>query len=137
MDELVRLLAAALIGSAIIAGMYGTRALLRRRLHANRDQSAADLADLYGLPSDRASVLYLWGDRCVQCVALQEPALKKLSAAEPVEVRKLKAVSEPDLTRRFGILSVPATVVIGADHLVRAVNVGFADEATLRSQLVS
>ena len=135
MEELLRLGLAAVLGGAVIAAACGGRALFRRRLALHRNTPAADLAERYDLPRGRPGVLYFWGDRCVQCISLQEPALQRLSNGNPVVVRKLKAVLEPELTKRFNILTVPSTVVIGSDHRIRSVNVGFADEETLRRQL--
>lgn len=135
MDELIRLAMAAGLAAIIIAASLAARAFYRRRLAAHRDEPAADLAARYELPAGQSAILYLWGDRCVQCVALQEPAIDRLSATHPVQVRKLRAVTETELTSRFNILTVPSTVVIGPDHRVRGVNIGFTDEQTLGKQL--
>lgn len=135
MEELFRLLVAAGLGAAIIAVSLLFRALYRRRVAAHQDQPAGDLVTRYELAAGQPAILYLWGDRCVQCVALQEPALDRLVERQPIQLRKLRAVTEPELTRRFNILTVPSTVVIGADHRVRAVNIGFTDDQVLMEQL--
>lgn len=135
MDELVRLGVAALLGGVIVAAACGARALYFRRLAGHAEAPADDLLARYDLPAGEPGILYFAGERCVQCVALQEPALKRLASVHPVNIRKLDAVGEPDITRRFNILTVPATVVIGADQRIRSVNVGFADERTLLQQL--
>lgn len=135
MDELLRLGFATLLGGAIVASACVARGLFRRRLASHTEAPADDLLARYDLPAGEPGILYFSGARCVQCVALQEPALKRLESVHPVNIRKLDAVGEPDLTRRFNILTVPATVVIGADQRVRGVNVGFADEKTLLQQL--
>lgn len=135
MDELLRLAIAAALGGAVIAAACVARALFRRKLASHREAPADDLIERYDLPTGEPGILYFSGDRCVQCVALQEPALKRLASVRPVNVRKLTAVTEPELTKRFNILTVPSTVVIGPDHRVRGVNVGFADEETLLQQL--
>jgi len=134
-EELFRLVLAVGLGAIIIAGSLAARSLYRRRIAAHRNEPAADLAARYDLAAGQPAILYLWGERCVQCVALQEPAIDRLSAIHPVQVRKLKAVAEAGLTSRFNILTVPSTVVIGPDHRILGVNIGFTDEQTLGQQL--
>jgi hypothetical protein len=134
-QEVIRLAIAAALGGGILGAACLGRTLFRRKLAGHRSAAADDLVSQYDLPAGEPGILYFSGDRCVQCVALQEPALARLAKLQPVNVRKLRAVAEPELTRRFNILTVPSTVVIGADHRVRGVNVGFADEKTLLEQL--
>ena len=135
MEEIVRLAIALVLGAGVIGAACAGKALFRRTLESHREAAADDLVSQYDLPAGEPGILYFSGDRCVQCVALQEPALARLAKVQPVNVRKLVAVAEPALTKRFNILTVPSTVVIGADHRVRGVNVGFADEKTLLQQL--
>ena len=135
MEELIRLAVAAALGGGVLGMSCLGRTLFRRKLAGHHSEAADDLVSRYGLAAGEPGILYFSGDRCVQCVALQEPALARLAKLRPVNVRKLLAVAEPELTKRFSILTVPSTVVIGPDHRVRSVNVGFADEKTLLQQL--
>lgn len=135
MDELARLGVAVVIAVALLVVVITVRFLYRRRLSSHVATTVADLVSRFDLPHGEPAIIYLSGERCVQCIALQEPALQRLAQWRPVEVRKLDAAKATDITRRFNILTVPSTVVIGADHRVRGVNVGFADEETLRRQL--
>jgi hypothetical protein len=134
-EELMRLGFATALGVVIIALSLAMSRLYGRRSEARRSLPASDLAIRYGLPAGQSSVLYISSERCKQCVELQEPALNRLSANGRVHVRKLHALSESDLASRFNILTVPSTVVIGPDHRVRSVNMGFTDEKTLEQQL--
>lgn len=135
MEELLRMGLAVVIGAALIAGAYGVRGLLRRGMLRGRGVPAIDIAEQYELPHGRAGVIYLRGDVCAQCDALQEPALEHLAAGQRVAVRRIEAAAATDLARRFNIVTFPSTIVIGADRRVRSVNLGFADEETLRRQL--
>ncbi len=135
MEELLRFALAALLLAAILAAGLGGRYLLRRSLAKRRGESADDIIERYQLPDGKPSILYLWGDRCVQCVQLQEPALRRLSEERGVFVRKVRAVDDPELVRRFRILTVPSTVVIGPERRVRSVNLGFVDADALAQQL--
>lgn len=120
---------------AIALAALGGRWWLGRRVRSNEGGDAGDLLVRYGLSDGKAAILYLWGARCVPCVTLQEPALARVEAAVEVEVRKVEAVADGDLTRRFSILTVPSTVVIGVDRRIRAVNLGYADDTKLLEQL--
>lgn len=135
MDELLRLGVAAALVALILAAAFGGRELLRRSLARRRGEPADDIIERYGLPAGRPSILYFWGERCVQCVQLQEPALRRLSEERGVFVRKVRAADDPELLRRFRILTVPSTVVIGPERRVRSVNLGFVDAEALAQQL--
>jgi hypothetical protein len=118
-----------LVAVALLRGAY------RRRLSSYRGEPAAEIAAGLGLPLGRAAVVFLSTPRCVECHELQEPALARLAGWLAVEVRELHPDEAPLVTGRFNILSVPATVVLDAEHRVRAVNVGFADAEQLARQL--
>lgn len=78
-------------------------------------------------------ILYFTTDNCSTCRLRQEPALAQLDAP----IRKVDAIAERELARRFAIYTVPSTVVIGADGLPANVNYGFAGTAKLRRQLAA
>ncbi|MDQ6692032.1 MAG: thioredoxin family protein [Candidatus Dormibacteraeota bacterium] len=78
-------------------------------------------------------ILYFTTEQCSACRLLQEPALAQVEAT----VRKVDAIAEAELARRYSILTVPSTVVIGADGRASSVNYGFASAAKLRRQLSS
>lgn len=78
-------------------------------------------------------ILYFTTDQCSTCRLRQEPALAHLDAP----IRKVDAIAERDLARRFAIYTVPSTVVIGADGTAANVNYGFAGTAKLRRQLAA
>ncbi len=135
MDELVRLLAAIGILGLLCAGACGVRLWTRRAAARHRGAHIGDLADRLGLPAGRPSIIYVWSERCTQCVQLQEPALVRLERERGVFVRKVHPVEAPDVVRRFNILTVPSTVVVDRERRVRAVNLGFADAEALAAQL--
>jgi thiol-disulfide isomerase/thioredoxin len=92
-----------------------------------------------GLTAGEPTVLFFTGEYCSVCRHRQKPALERLSTSRPggLRVVELDAAREGDLVRRFGVLSLPSTVVLAADGTVGAINYGFAPEQQLAAQLAS
>jgi thioredoxin-like negative regulator of GroEL len=122
---------------ALVAALPGlwlavqTSAATRRRRAARHGDPELS----QGIPT----VLFFTGEHCTVCHYRQRPALDWLKSERngTLRVVELDAASEPSLTRRFGVLSLPTTVVLAADGRVGAVNYGFASRAQLDAQLKS
>ncbi len=91
------------------------------------------------IPAGKPAVVGFSTPGCVECRTRQAPALAQLATAlgDSVTVRTLAAPDYPRLVDRLGILTAPATVVLDAAGVVRYVNLGFTDAATLAAQLSS
>jgi thiol-disulfide isomerase/thioredoxin len=74
---------------------------------------------------------------CVPCRTIQRPALEELARRYPgrVHVREVDATVDLDLADRFGIMTVPSTVIIGPLGDVIAINYGAARWEKLAAQL--
>jgi thioredoxin-like negative regulator of GroEL len=74
---------------------------------------------------------------CIPCKTVQKPALDELRGrfSGQVQVREVDATIDPALAKRFGILTVPSTVVIGAQGAIVAVNQGPVGWEKLAGQL--
>ncbi len=83
-----------------------------------------------------ALVLAFTTPDCVPCKTVQRPALESLEGKFPgrLVTREIDALDAPHLARRFGILTVPSTVVIGPDGEIRAINHGAATADRLAMQ---
>jgi hypothetical protein len=88
-------------------------------------------------PGGRPAVIAFSTPGCAECRTRQAPALARLGAmlGEQVTVRTLLAPEHPDLVDRLGLLTVPATVLLGAEGQVCHVNLGFVDTERLAGQL--
>jgi thiol-disulfide isomerase/thioredoxin len=107
---------------------------LRWRSRLIRRRGGADLvAQASGLPV----VLAFSTTDCIPCKTIQKPALDDLVGRYPgqVRVRDVDASTEAALARRFGILTVPSTVVIRDGGAIVAVNQGPAGWEKLAGQL--
>ncbi|MDR7554481.1 MAG: thioredoxin family protein [Armatimonadota bacterium] len=120
---------ALVVGGVALALAWRRRRVLR--------QGAADLVAAYGVNGARALVLSFVTPACASCKTVQRPALQALVGRFPgqVVVAEVDALRERGLVRRFGILTVPSTVVITSDGRVRAVNTGPAAAERLARQL--
>lgn len=92
-----------------------------------------------GLADGRPTVLFFTADYCTVCHYRQRPALDVLTAELDggLRVVEVDAADDRTLARRFGVLTLPSTVVLAPDGRVSAVNYGFAPSDQLRAQLAS
>lgn len=116
-----------------VAGLWGLLAWRTRRF---RRAGAADLLSV-SEGVRRPLVLSFSTPDCVPCRTVQKPALEELvrRSSNSVEVRDLDATLSPNLARRFGIFTVPSTVVVDKDGQILAINHGIAGLEKLAGQL--
>ncbi len=131
-----RLLILALLILLSLAAVYLWRWRLQRRIAALSTLPAPDCLrdlDLRPVPA----VLYFSTATCSQCRLQQTPTLQRLAAewGDAVHLCKVDAVAYEELTRHFGILTVPSTVVLDANRRTVAINHGLAGAERLREQL--
>ena len=130
LDLLLRVLIVALVALLILA--------LRPLLMAGRQSRRRRALAAGALPewrTGRPLILLFTGSVCADCVRQKDVLSHLDQVGEPVAVREVMAASAPDLTGRFGIRSVPSTVVLDGDGRPTAVNYGLVDASTLLSQL--
>ncbi len=130
-----RLLILVLVAAMIAMGWAALRfwrAWKVRRLGAD-----TPLAGL--IPVGRPAVVAFSTPSCAECRTRQAPTLARLNAAlgDAVIVRSLSALDYPDLVNVLGILTVPATVVLDRDGHVRNLNLGYASDERLSTQLAA
>ncbi|MGH2348808.1 MAG: thioredoxin family protein [bacterium] len=120
---------------AVVAAGALLWAVLWWRTRRYRDTIAADLLPVPR--GTRALVIAFTTPDCAPCRTAQRPALERLHDSHPrdVEVREIDATVEPKLADRFGILSVPSTVVISRQGHVLAINHTLALATKLAAQL--
>jgi thioredoxin 1 len=92
-----------------------------------------------GLADGRPTVLFFTADYCTVCHHRQRPALDLLTGELDGGLRVVEVDASEDrtLAKRYGVLTLPSTVVLAPDGRVSAVNYGFAPSDQLRAQLAS
>jgi len=130
-----RILIVAFVALAIVAA----RGLLRiwHARHIRRAQHSGLPVELWQeLPPGRPAVLAFSTPGCIQCRSLQLPAMEQLRARvqDQVAVLHFSAPEHPGLVSHFGILTVPATVVLDTAGEVRHVNLRYTSANQLQAQ---
>jgi thiol-disulfide isomerase/thioredoxin len=137
---LERLLIVAALVALVIGLIAGGRALARRRLSELRAATPGRLwAGLGVEPDGRPTVVAFSTPSCAACKSAQEPALRALQRrlGDGLRVIQVDAADRPEVASTFGVLTVPATVVLDRRGRVAAANQGFAtaDQLALQLQL--
>jgi thioredoxin-like negative regulator of GroEL len=126
------LLLAPLIAIAVIGG---AALLLKGQKGAQRELVGTVLEGTHG---NMPSVLYFTGEACTICHTAQRPALRALAPTlDPgIEIREIDIAVEPELARRYRVMSLPTIIVLDAAGEITDINVGFTTGEVLRRQLV-
>ena len=127
--EVRLILTAAVIGFSVAAFFLAKAFVLARARRVS-----AQLSDIRsGLPT----VVYFTSPDCVTCKAAQRPALRALDNQldGKVQVIEVDALNQPDLARKWNVLSVPTTFILDRNGTPPQVNHGFASATKLMSQL--
>ncbi len=116
--------------------LFGLRGLLKWSTHRYRRQRAVDLLPL-GEHEPSWFILAFSTPECTACHTMQAPALEELAQHFPgkIWVRHIDPTDAPDLVRRFGIFTVPSTVVLDHEGRVLAINHSPAGASKLANQL--
>lgn len=133
-----RALIAAAVAVVVAGLVLAGRGLARRRLARLRSLPAGTLwTALETAPDGRATVVSFSTPSCAACWTAQKPALAVVEdwAEGAVRVIWVDAAERPEVARAFGVLTVPATVVISPGGEVLAANQGFAPAERLAEQL--
>ncbi len=87
-------------------------------------------------PTGKPTVLYFRSDTCVPC-ATQARFLEQVRRqfGDRVDIQKIDADVDRERADRFGVFTLPTTLVIDGAGKVRHANYGLAEPAKLAAQL--
>src|SRR5690349_3396241 len=130
-----RVVVVAIVCLAVLLAVFLIRAYTVRKLSKLRETGPS--WDALGVePDGRKTLVAFSTPSCAACRTAQAPAIDvaraRLGGGDAVRVIKVDASKQPNAARAFGILTVPATVVLaaGGDRIV-AINQGFAPSGRL------
>jgi hypothetical protein len=105
--------------------------LVSHQIHERRARAA-----LAAIPLEPRlpSLLYLMRDSNVPCAA-QERHLRNLEEASGVRVRRINVDCNRDMAVRFGVSTVPATLILDQGGIIKYANYGVTDMTRLIQQL--
>lgn len=129
---LVRLLiAVAALGLGVAAWWY-----LNARIGRKGAQASAELV---GYRRGRVALVYFSSPACAPCRLIQRPIVERLRAlmGERLQVVEVDALERSDVAERWGVFTVPTTIVLDRRGRPRSVNPGIASAEKLRAQLES
>ncbi len=137
---LVRLGVLALVCLALWLVVWAGRRYVEARRQAVLRGAPVGLPKAAGLDgsvgASAVQILNFSSADCSQCHKLQMPALRRLlEARDDVLVLNVDAPNEPELAKRYQVLTVPTTVVLDAVGQAQAVNFGFAPTERLLAQV--
>jgi len=110
--------------------------LVNQRLLVRAQVNALSLFD--GLPN-KPVIVYFTTPDCAPCKTIQRPALNQLSITlgDKLQVIEIDATQQPELAKKWGVMSVPTTFLLDAHGEARYVNNGVARAEKLLEQLQS
>jgi hypothetical protein len=88
-------------------------------------------------PDGRPTLVTFSTPSCAACHQAQTPAVQRVARQIDVRQVEVNAAARPEIARAFGVLTVPATVVLAPAGQLVAVNQGFAPTAKLVEQILS
>lgn len=88
--------------------------------------------------TQRATLLVFTSPTCAPCKLQQLPIINRLLGEWPAQVNFeiIDVAEQPEVAARYGVWSVPTTIVLDEQQNVIAINQGVASETKLRVQLM-
>lgn len=132
-----RVLVLAGVAALVLALVLGGRLFAGWHRQSLRSKPPEQLWSALGTrPDGRPTIVAFSTPSCAACWSAQKPALAALESRAPelVRVIHVDSAERPEVARAFGVLTVPATVVLAGSGAVLAANQGFATEQRLADQ---
>jgi thioredoxin 1 len=128
-----------LLAPAIAAAMVGMVAMSLRVQRRGQLQLVGHVVESTVARDARldGSILFFSSTTCAICHTAQRPALDALRSrsTSPLSIQEIDVAQDPDVARRYRVMSLPTTIVLGGGGEVAAINVGFASAEKLAAQL--
>ena len=118
----------------VLAAVLAGRALLRQWQEVRRARVLRS-AWLPEISRGEPAVLLFTGTLCSDCLEQKDVLARLATSAAPFRVNEVMAAKQPELAARFGVQSVPATIVLNRDGKPVGVNYGLVGGDVIAAQL--
>ena len=100
-------------------------------------RAASQFDGLITVPVNKPVLVYFTTPTCAPCKTIQKPAIERVQdiLGEHFQVIEINAAEQPEMARRWGVVSVPTTFVLDAHGKARHVNNGVVRAEKLLKQL--
>lgn len=127
MTERILLSALIFTTAVIIFQLLNWWTLRRARRYGSADPLLSDFQP--GSPA----ILFFTADHCAACHLQQKPILAQLT--DEIQIIQVDADQHPEDAKRWGVMSLPTTVILDDSGAPRSMNHGVASSQTLLKQL--
>jgi thioredoxin 1 len=127
-----------LIAAALV--LVGTGGFFVFRMNhlrkASRVLAASRVPAAFARPAGKPALLYFLSDACVPCLA-QARFVQQLQAqfGDAIVIEKVDADKDQAAAARYGVFTLPTTLIVDRSGQVRHANYGLTDARRLASQL--
>lgn len=89
--------------------------------------------------SGKPTLLYFTADYCAPCKFQQTPIVRQVNTRlrDTVIVEQVDVTQQPDIAKRYKVLTLPTTIVLDKKGRVTHINHGVTAARTLEAQLVA
>ena len=121
------LIAVVIVSLGVLAYQLFLQAQRRRAARRSLDRAA----------TGRSAVLVFTSPTCAPCKLQQLPILDRVMVdwRDKIDVEIIDVMEQPEVATRYGVWSLPTTIVLDAQRQVVAINQGVAHEHKLREQI--
>ena len=123
----------------LLAGVIVVIAWLAYQLLLQAQRRRAARRSLDRAATGRSTVLVFTSPTCAPCKLQQLPIIDRILVDwhDKIDVEIIDVMEQPELAAKYGVWSLPATIVLDAERKVVAINQGVASEHKLREQLLT
>ncbi len=121
------LIAVVIVSLGVLAYQLFLQAQRRRAARRSLDRAA----------TGRSAVLVFTSPTCAPCKLQQLPILDRVMVdwRDKIDVEIIDVTEQPEVATRYGVWSLPTTIVLDTQRQVIAINQGVAHEHKLREQI--
>ena len=121
------LIAVVIVSLGVLAYQLFLQAQRRRAARRSLDRAA----------TGRSAVLVFTSPTCAPCKLQQLPILDRVMVdwRDKIDVEFIDVTEQPEVATRYGVWSLPTTIVLDTQRQVIAINQGVAHEHKLREQI--